>query len=422
MKNVLKNSLIILYSLLIITTVFVVPIKSSSFNDATLYISAVLGYIGLVFLLAMYALGAKSVAGLFSNDLAQLYKWHSWLGKYGIFLIFLHPIFIVLSYGESWLYVIKPEISTNFSYGVTYGRLAFFCLFAVWVFSALARSKITYRNWKYLHYLVYLALPLSLLHVPSTGTSYSQLLLAKIYYLIILWSYLIFCILRLRSVFNFDNYKYSVISHFKPSHNTYILRMKPEDVAIDSKPGQYIFLKMGLWSEEHPFSVVDNRDELILMYRAFGRFSHKMTKLNVGDQVYLSKAYGRFTQEIEQQGLENTVFIAGGIGITPFIQRIFYARDKSKIKLFYCNRHPETAGLLKELRTHLNQNLIEIYSDNSRQTKAKFNAHFIEAHLPMAKQSNYFICGPKNMMKNLKQELVEFGVPAKQIFSENFDF
>lgn len=309
---------------------------------------------------------------------------------------------------------------------MSYGRIAFFALALVWIFSAVVRAKISYRAWKYIHYLVYAALPLSLLHVPITGSSYMHLLAAKLYYLILLWLFLIFCILRLRNFLNLDGYKYQVISHINPNLDTYILRMKPLDsnYAINSVPGQYIFLKFGIWSEEHPFSVVDNNTKLTLMFRAFGKFSQKMTNLKPGDIVHLSKAYGHFTNEIETKDLKNIVYIAGGIGVTPFVQRIFNAKNVSEVKLFYCNRMPQTAGLLKQLRGVLGTNLVEIYSDknSNHELRVKIDKKVLQKNLTDPTTHNYFICGPKDMMNDVKNQLLLAGVCDKQIFTENFYF
>jgi hypothetical protein len=56
---------------------------------------------GIVLLLWMYILGTKSVMGLVFRDLAPVLKIHKWIGKYGTLAIFLHPVLITFSYGDT---------------------------------------------------------------------------------------------------------------------------------------------------------------------------------------------------------------------------------------------------------------------------------------------------------------------------------
>jgi len=47
------------------------------------------------------------------------------------------------------------------------------------------------------------------------------------------------------------------------------------------------------------------------------------------------------------------VFLAGGIGIAPFLSMLFYAREQKlrhPIVLFYANRYLEDAAFIHELR------------------------------------------------------------------------
>ena len=74
-----------------------------SASSVSLYLSAIFGYIGIVLLLWMYILGAKGIMGNIFDDLAPVLRIHKWLGKYGTLAIFIHPLLITFSYGESLL-------------------------------------------------------------------------------------------------------------------------------------------------------------------------------------------------------------------------------------------------------------------------------------------------------------------------------
>jgi predicted ferric reductase len=109
-----------------------------------LYVSAVFGYIGIVLLLWMYALGAKSIFGLVFRDISSITHIHRWLGKYGLLFILAHPILITLSYSEGLFYSLVPHISSEFERHVTLGRISLYLVIMLWVSSVLLRKKMGY--------------------------------------------------------------------------------------------------------------------------------------------------------------------------------------------------------------------------------------------------------------------------------------
>lgn len=85
----------------------------------------------------MYILGAKSVMGLIFSDLAPVLSIHKWLGKYGVLAVFVHPLLVTFSFGESLLYSFIPHIGTLYERHVTLGRISFWLLLLTWFVSAL---------------------------------------------------------------------------------------------------------------------------------------------------------------------------------------------------------------------------------------------------------------------------------------------
>ena len=106
---------------------------------------------------------------------------HTWLGKYGTLLIFLHLIFVTIGFGESWLYSLITNIISSYEFNVTLGRIAIYGLLIVWVSSAILRSRMSYRVWRYLHYLSYAIIPSALLHI-LVGSIYAESAPARLYF------------------------------------------------------------------------------------------------------------------------------------------------------------------------------------------------------------------------------------------------
>lgn len=394
-----------------------------------LYLSAIFGYAGLVLLLWMYILGAKSVIGLFFDDLPWVTRVHNWLGKYGTLLVFAHPVFVALAYSENLLsYLFVPSFASVFDTAVTYGRIALVAMLIVWVTSALVRGKIKFRPWKYIHFLAYIALPLSLLHIPAIGTTYESQPAAVAYFYGILVIFVIFSLLRVRQLFGLGKVGYTVISHRQVAPEIMLLKLRPNATkTLLVAGGQYVYLQQNLLGEEHPFSVLDSNDstgELLIAYKIFGRYTKKMAKLAPNDHVYLDGPYGRCSEVLWDSDAP-AVFIAGGIGVTPFVHYLMNANRCDDL-LFYAAKSPEKAAFSDTLQKRLGDRYVGVYSaDTSPAARGSERGHIsvdiLRSYISDASIYHYFICGPKPMMQTATTALQDLGVSAAHIHTESFE-
>ena len=322
---------------------------ATTFKSFALYLSAIAGYAGIVVMLWSYILGAKSVAGLVFKDLAPVLSVHKWLGKYGTLAIFLHPVLVIYSYGESWLYALLPQVGTQFERHVTLGRISLMLVLVIWLTSAVLRSRIAFRPWRYIHLLVYVSLPFAFLHVPDVGSQYMSLTSVKLYLYGLAVVYGVFSLLKLRGMLNLDKVRYRVVTQkqiVSDDPSISLIQLRPVDHAQSLKPacGQYVYLKDGFISEEHPFSVLDcdeQTGDITIAYRTFGRFTRELATRTSGDAVYLGGPYGEFTKEITEDTAP-AVFIAGGIGVTPMVRHLMNGNQREQW-LFYANRTHQSA-------------------------------------------------------------------------------
>ena len=86
-----KRRILVTLIILSVLPSALLPVAPTHFTlqTTTLYLSTITGYIGVMFLLWMYMLGARSVFGLLFHDLAPVMRIHKWLGKYGSVMILL---------------------------------------------------------------------------------------------------------------------------------------------------------------------------------------------------------------------------------------------------------------------------------------------------------------------------------------------
>jgi ferredoxin-NADP reductase len=113
------------------------------------------------------------------------------------------------------------------------------------------------------------------------------------------------------------------------------------------------------------------------------------------------------------------VFLAGGIGITPFLsmaREAATARLPHRITLFYGNRRREEAAFLDELedlqRINRNYRLVRTFDFIDRA--------LLEKHLPDLKSPIYYLAGPPAMTAAMQSMLGNLGVAEKDIKYEEF--
>jgi len=127
------------------------------------------------------------------------------------------------------------------------------------------------------------------------------------------------------------------------------------------------------------------------------------------------------------------VFLAGGIGITPFLSMARHAareRLPHHLTLFYSNRRPEDAAFLPELQKleRLNPN----YRLVATMAEAEKSAHpwsgetgfirreMLERHLPDISKPVYYFAGPPAMTMAMSGMLTGMGVAEDSMRYEEF--
>lgn len=397
-------------------------------SSVSLWVADTLGYVGIVLLLWMYILGAKGVMGIVFKDLAPVLSIHKWLGKYGVLAIFLHPLLVTFSFGESLLYSFIPEVGTLYERHVTLGRISFWLLMLTWVTSALLRDRIKFRPWKYLHYLAYICVPFALLHIPNVGSHYMSSRAVQIYFFLLVMVFFIVAVVRLRGVLNLDKTAYTIISQTKLTDTDYALYLKPKfSESLAPKRGQYVYVKLGFISEDHPFSVLQyepSTRNLTVGYRVFGDYTNVLSKLTTGETVYIGGSYGSFMDNYVSDE-HPAVFISGGIGITPFVDQIIANDGKKEQWLFAANRLRSSAVFTSELAPYLGKRLVRVYSRETSALQAgeeagHISADMLKKYLGDLNKYSFYLCGPPAMMDAMKNLLLTNGVPKTHVYNEKF--
>jgi len=163
----------------------------------------------------------------------------------------------------------------------------------------------------------------------------------------------------------------------------------------------------------------NNLEELRVIFRLSGSgFKETLRSLSIGTIVKLEQASGSFL--LPQKLTRPHVFIAGGVGISPFMSYLNKNTQDTldqSITLYYGNQNPQSAAYIRELTLmdtqQKNFSLEEVYKRPVKELFLKIAARHVEAI--------WWIVGPPPMVALTVDGLLAGGVPMEQIHTESFE-
>jgi ferredoxin-NADP reductase len=182
------------------------------------------------------------------------------------------------------------------------------------------------------------------------------------------------------------------------------------------------------------FSIVSapHENELVIATRmrdtAFKRVLKAMPE---GGRVALRGPAGLFT--LDPADARPAVFLAGGIGITPFVSMLrdaAHSRLARDLWLFYSNRRPEDAAFLNELsavskrnaRCHFVGTMVEMDKSSRPWSGEKgfLDRAMLERHLKSLAANVYYAAGPPGLVEAMQKMLAGAGVAEDAIRTDEF--
>jgi len=233
------------------------------------------------------------------------------------------------------------------------------------------------------------------------------------------------------------SYQVKLVGREELAEGTLAFRLE-KPAAFQFKAGQAIVLELldpppEDGQKRRTFSLVSApfEETLVIATRMRGTaFKRALKALPGGAGLKLTGPIGQFTLT---DAARPAVFIAGGIGITPFMSMLRQAaRDHAPqaLLLLYSNRRPEDAAFLKELQALEAQNrnfrLLATMTEMSKSARTwsgqtgLVDAALISRATRGLKTPVYYVVGPPAMGIAMQETLRGAGVSDEDIRSEEF--
>jgi predicted ferric reductase len=387
-----------------------------------------LGTTAILLLACSLVLATKApVLERYFGGLDRMYQWHRWSAVAGVVLLFPHYVLVTSA----------PAKIRN-TVGDALGILALFGLVLLVLWALVPRLPVVgprirtnYQRWFTLHRLTGLFVIAGLIHGFLVDPILGRAPVLLGWYIAV-------------AAIGTAAYLYQELLHrfFRPlwqhgytvaavngADHTVEVTLAPVAQAVPFVAGQFVFVRFGggLGWERHPFTISSAPSEPVLRLeiKGLGEYTERLTRnLRPGVPARVGMAFGMFDY---RRGGRKQVWVAGGIGITPFRSwiRTFPTNPPREfdIELYYTVRNEDEALFLDEIKVAAAQ--YQTFSPHvtySKQQGPLTIAQIVTSSGGPLSEREIYMCGPDSMVHAFQRGFRAHGVPPSRIHYEHFSF
>lgn len=422
----IKIGLFLTWLFLAITVILFVAAKftGSGFVTSWLLVSQLFSLVGVTLLCLSFVLSSRwRFVETWFGGLDKVYRLHHLLGGLAFVLLLHHPIFLILEVlpdlNFAWKYL---WLSSLLPYN--WGILSLYSMTLMLILTLLI--NLPYSLWKKTHEFMGLALLFAGFHIITITSDVSRYLPLR-WWIISLLLLAAYAAIYRRFLYGLIGPKYHyVIDSIRQIGDVYAIDMLPVGDRLSFNAGQFVFAKfLDLGNESHPFSLASGSGEnyLRLVVKILGDYTWQLGSLHEGSSVTLWGPYGKFGDGT--LGQKPLIWIAGGIGITPFLSLLTDELETPKtrrIDLFYCVGSAEEAVFDQEIKTLSAKKPNIIYHPYPSNVCGHLDAQKLSEICGGLRDKKIMLCGPLGMMNSLATQLKAAGVKNQNILFEDFNF
>src|SRR5215208_571075 len=400
------------------------PINDGRPNFLRQYAGEIIGSNNIILMACSLFLSTRPKwAEKYFGGLDKMYMTHRNVGTAAFLLIFAHVLTV-------------PITTTGWQLGNYLAVIAFIGIVSIVLITLAPRipflNNLTggdYEDWKKLKRFIGIFFILAFFHSLTIGNPLHALIAitwVQVFFIIGTISYLYTEVFG--GIFKkFLPYKVEAVRHPNNSSTEVTLRAKKEPIK-KQRAGQFLFVRFSgdkNLNESHPFTIssAPAEDVLRLTIKASGNFTRDLfARLKEGTDAVIEGAYGMFDYKT---GGQKQIWIAGGIGVTPFLS---FIRDMNgslahDVDFYYTVRHPEEALFMDEIRAADERNpRLKVHIRFSA-TEGSLTSDYILTNA-RGNITGYevYLCGPLPMIQAFEKKFLELGVPKNHVHYEEFNF
>jgi predicted ferric reductase len=423
-RNIGNITIVVLVILNIAVWLVFPPVNDGRENFVRQYAGEIIGANNIILMACSLFLSTRPKwAEKYFGGLDKMYLTHRHTGTAAFLLIFVHVLTVPIS-------------TTGWALGNYLAVIAFAGIVGIVLITLAPRIPFLnrliggdYDDWKKLKRFIGIFFILAFIHsltVPHGLNALVAITWVQIFFIIGTVSY--FYTELFGGVFKkFLPYKVEAVNHPNGSTAEVILRAKNDPIK-EQRAGQFLFVRFPgdkKLNELHPFTIssAPQEDLLRVTIKASGDFTrHLFSNLQTGMDAVIEGAYGMFDYKT---GGQKQVWVAGGIGVTPFLS---FIRDMDgnlahDIDLYYTVRHREEAVFLDEIEAAAKKNpRLKMHIRFSSLGGSLTVDEIVKNAGGNISGHHVYMCGPLPMMQAFEKKFLKAKVPAANIHYEEFNF
>ena len=369
-----------------------------------------------------------SPVGRAFGGLDRVAVWHKRVATTAVLLLVPHVVLVTSA---------PDPYETSFGHALGDAALVGLLVLTVWALAPKLRAarwpgpirrlaRASYERWLTAHRLTGVFVAVAVVHGALVDPVLHDSDLLKAAYLVVgaigIAAYLY---RELLARFFIPVHDYYVAEVQRPNDTTLEVSLEPVHSSLEFAPGQFVFLAFGgagAW-QRHPFSVASapSDRQLEVAIKAAGDYTRDLhDMLESGTPAKVAGPFGGFDY---RRGGRDQIWIAGGIGITPFLSWIRALDDHfdRSVDFYYSVARGSDALYREEIEAAavghptLHVRVIDTEHEGLISAEKAMNGRQPGADVWI------YMCGPPPMMTALADGFRRLQIPANRVRWEQFD-